>query len=160
MSRRRPPPLPALATAVGANCRYWTTVWPQVTRELRGWRQRALAMPDPRLRAIALSKLDRERFNSEVAATSATVAPAPLRDEVTTAVVALQVAYDYLDLLTELPMGASARERALRALVQAARPVASERAVELDLGEDGAYLATLVRTTKRGLDALPAARAV
>lgn len=160
MSSLRRPSLASALAATHANARYWTTIAPQVARELTRWRGRALAMPDARLRALALSKLREERFNSEVAATVAVVAPAPLRRSVIGAVVALQVAYDYLDLLTELPMAADARRRALRALVQAARPVGDERPRELDVGEDGGYLAALVRTTKRELDALPAADAV
>src|ERR1044072_456064 len=89
---------------VRANARYWWTVFPQVRRELSGWDRLAQAIPDPALRAQAQHKLRQERFNTEVAATLATLAPSPWRPKAVTAIVALEVMYDYLDGLTEQPV--------------------------------------------------------
>lgn len=161
MSRRHAEAvLRSVVATLLANGRYWRTIWPDVLNELRHWHERALAIPDLRLRAIAIEKLRAERFNSEVAATIAATAPAGRRDAVTKAIVALQVAYDYLDLLTELPMRDADRSRTMAALVQGFRAAHDEQRAELDVGEDGSYLAALLRTVKRSLDSLPAAGVV
>jgi tetraprenyl-beta-curcumene synthase len=86
---------------VRANMRYWTTVAPIVSAELARWEQAARAIPDPALRAHALGKLRDERFNAQVAATLATLAPRSQRAGVVEAIVALQVLYDYVDVLSE-----------------------------------------------------------
>lgn len=86
-----------------ANARYWTSVAPVVRAQLRRWERRAQEIPDPALRALALQKLREERFNAEVAATLATLAPRTRRARTVQAIVALQLAYDYLDGLTEQP---------------------------------------------------------
>jgi tetraprenyl-beta-curcumene synthase len=52
---------------------------------------------------LALGKLRDERFNVEVAAMIATIAPARYRKYTVEAIVALQIMYDYLDALTEQP---------------------------------------------------------
>ena len=57
----------------------------------------------PRLRTLALEKLREERFNAEVAATLATLAPRAHRETVVEAIVAYEVMYDYLDRLIEQP---------------------------------------------------------
>lgn len=93
---------PVLTLTV-ANARYWTGVAPLTRAQLRRWTRRAGAIPDPALRAIALHKLKAERFNAEVAATLATLAPRAHRPRAVEAIVALQLAYDYLDGLTEQP---------------------------------------------------------
>jgi len=86
-----------------ANARYWPTVAPLVRGELRRWERRAQAINDRCLRALALEKLHEERFNAEVAATLATLAPSAHRKHVVEAIVALELLYDYLDGLTEQP---------------------------------------------------------
>jgi len=91
-----------LALAV-ANARYWTSVAPLARAQLAHWEARARAIPDPALRALALEKLQSERFNAEVAATLATLAPRSRRARAVEAIVSLEVAYDYLDGLTEQP---------------------------------------------------------
>jgi hypothetical protein len=93
----------AIFALVAANARYWTSVAPVVRAQLARWERRARAIPDPALRATALEKLREERFNAEVAATLATLAPRAQRARTAEAIVALQVAYDYLDGLTEQP---------------------------------------------------------
>ena len=87
-----------------AGVRYWGTVAPVVRVELEHWRRRAAAIPDARLRALALSKLEEERFNAEAGAMLATLAPRAHRGDVVEAIVALQVLFDLLDGLTEQPL--------------------------------------------------------
>jgi hypothetical protein len=84
-----------------AGARYWTTVAPRVRTQLERWELRALSIPDPLLRALATGKLRDERLNVELAATFACSAPRARRRLVVDAIVALQVAYDYLDALGE-----------------------------------------------------------
>jgi tetraprenyl-beta-curcumene synthase len=86
-----------------ANLRYWSTVAPHVRVQLARWEQAARAIGDPELRGLALGKLRDEHFNVEVAATLATLAPRSKRASVVEAIVALQVMYDYLDVLSEQP---------------------------------------------------------
>ncbi len=86
-----------------ANARFWPCVAPLVSAQLKRWEQRAYAIEDPALHALALEKLREERFNAEVAATFATLAPREHRTAVVEAIVAYEVMYDYLDGLTEQP---------------------------------------------------------
>ncbi|HEY4811915.1 MAG TPA: DUF2600 family protein [Solirubrobacteraceae bacterium] len=92
------------AALMVANGRYWSTVAPIVRRELRRWRARADAIEDPAVRALALAKLDGERFNAEAGAMLATLAPRAYRRHAVEAIVALQVLFDLLDGMTERPL--------------------------------------------------------
>ncbi len=83
------------------NVRYWVTVAPVVRRELARWQLRAEAIPTPAMRAIALQKLDQERFNAEAAGMLATLAPRSQRANAVRAIVAMEVLFDVLDGLTE-----------------------------------------------------------
>ncbi len=118
-----------------ANARYWSSVAPLVRAQIVRWEERARAIPDPALQALALGKLSEERFNVELAATLATLAPRARRAAVADAIVALQIAYDYLDATGERPGG--------------------ERAPE-----DGGYARELIDTVKQTLSRLPAHGAV
>lgn len=84
-----------------ANLRYWPTVAPVVREQLGRWEARAARIADSRRRTLALGKLRTERFNPQLAATLATQAPRAHRRTVTEAIVAVQIAYDYLDALGE-----------------------------------------------------------
>lgn len=86
-----------------ANVRFWTTVAPLLGAQLRRWERHAHAINDPVLHALALEELREERFNAEVAATLATLAPRAHRKTVVEAIVAYEVMYDYLDRLVEQP---------------------------------------------------------
>lgn len=101
MSRSASQSASALFALVLANARYWTTVAPRVRKELVRWEAEADAIADGTRRALALGKLREERFNVELAATLATLAPRGRRRAVTDAIVAVQAAYDYFDALTE-----------------------------------------------------------
>jgi tetraprenyl-beta-curcumene synthase len=154
----------ALALAV-ANMRYWPTVAPLVRAELRHWRGRARAIADPELRMLALERLHDVGFNSDVAATLATLAPRAYRAPAVEAMVALEVLYDYLDGLTELPAEDPLRDgrQLLRALTDSLTPsvAASPDYYRWRPGcDDGGYLAGLVATVRRGLAQLPATAAI
>jgi Protein of unknown function (DUF2600) len=101
---------PALALLL-ANARYWPTVAPRVGRQLTRWERAAAAIGDPGPRAMALAKLRDEHFNVQLATTLATLAPRRRRAEAIEAIVALQVMYDYLDLLGEQPPAGSGRDQ-------------------------------------------------
>jgi tetraprenyl-beta-curcumene synthase len=148
-----------------ANVRYWTTVAPLVRGQLTRWERRAQAIEDPFLRTTATSKLTEERFNVEVAATLATLAPRAHRETTTEAIVALQVMYDYLDLLTEQPSAdrLSDGPQLLSAMLDALT-------LDGELGrdyyrhhprsQDGGYLEELLSTVREALARLPRSVAV
>ncbi|HEU0250008.1 MAG TPA: DUF2600 family protein [Solirubrobacteraceae bacterium] len=84
-----------------ANARYWLGLAAFVHLQLARWRERAATLEDPRRLALALAKLEDERFNPQLAATLATQASRAHRRGVAEAIVAAQVAYDYRDALGE-----------------------------------------------------------
>ncbi|MFI5005377.1 MAG: DUF2600 family protein [Solirubrobacterales bacterium] len=155
---------PSLALGV-ANARYWSTVAPLVRAQLAHWERRAGEIPDPVLQRLATSKLRKERFNVEVAATLATLAPRAHRRSAVEAIVALQVMYDYLDLLTEQPSsdGLTDGRQLFAALCDVLAP---EAALDRDYyrhhphSDDGGYLGELASTARRAFAQLPAAAAV
>ncbi len=103
------------------NCLF--RVLPHVARERARWRERAAAIPNPRLRRHALRSLGK-RGNIEGAALFATLVPGAHRRGAVRALVAYQTAYNYLDALSELPSAdpvANGR-RLHQALLTALRP--------------------------------------
>lgn len=93
----------SLALAAGA-LRYRRTVGPLVGAEMARFERAAWDVADPELRALALGKLRAERFNAEAAAMVASFAPAAGRPAAARAILAVEVAFDYLDGRTELPL--------------------------------------------------------
>jgi tetraprenyl-beta-curcumene synthase len=89
------------SAALAALASYRLRIVPQVRRELAAWRTVAAAIPDPCLRDIALAAIDEKGLNVEATAVFAILAPRRGRDTATRAMVALQVAIDYLDSLGE-----------------------------------------------------------
>jgi hypothetical protein len=79
---------------------YRMRVVPQVRRELRGWRE-AAAITGSALRADALGAIDGKELNVEATSVFAILAPRRTRATAIRAMVALQVAVDYLDTLGE-----------------------------------------------------------
>ncbi len=152
----------ALALAHG---RYWWSVAPLVRRLLRSWEARATAIPDPRLNHLAREKLRNERFNVEVAAMIATIAPMEHRERAVEAIVALQVMYDFLDALTEQPAPDPVRDGLqqsgafLDALSVSTPPRRDYYAHYLG-GSDGGYLESLSVTVRDALLGLPAIDAI
>jgi len=86
---------------VSALAVYRARVVPRVRRELREWRRVAAAIPDPALRADALAAIDEKGLNVEATSVFAILAPRRTRAAALRAMVALQVAIDYLDTLGE-----------------------------------------------------------
>lgn len=89
-----------MARALGV---YRARVVPRVQRELAAWWEVAVAIPDPDLRQTALAAIDEKGLNVEATAVFATLAPSRTRPGAIRAMVALQVAIDYLDSLGERP---------------------------------------------------------
>jgi tetraprenyl-beta-curcumene synthase len=134
----------------------WTI--PSVRRELRLWRERALQIPDPSLRADALETLRREHMNVQGAALFA-VLPRARNRPLLRLLVAFQVALDYLDTVTERPAPDERAhgDRLHRALVDALDPGAepADYYGERPWEDDGGYLRALVEACQRGCAALP-----
>lgn len=151
---------------VRANVRYWPTVAPLTARELRRWEHRADDIPDPGLRELALSKLREEHFNAQVAATLATLLPCAARPAAVRALVALEVAYDYLDGLTERPAPNPLQSALVlfASFTGALEPFPSggwdprREAARSGDGEDGGYLDALAQEVRGQLAGLPAWR--
>jgi tetraprenyl-beta-curcumene synthase len=147
-----------------ANIRFWGTVAPLVGAQLKRWEQRAQAIDDPTLRALALAKLHEERFNAEVAATLATLAPREHRKAVTEAIVAYEVMYDYLDGLTEQPTTDPLRHgrESYRAFTDAITPGREPTGDYYSSrpADDGGYLDELVNVVRRTLAKLPSTAAI
>lgn len=139
--------------------RYWFDVFPAVRKEQRRLRARAEVIPNPLLRADALTSHRDKGSNSEGLAALAVLAPAGSRAEVARSLVAYQLMLDYLD-------GVSERE--------SAEPLANgmqlHRAFEVALNPDapyedyyalapadadGGYLQELIATCRAPLRALP-----
>jgi tetraprenyl-beta-curcumene synthase len=87
--------------ALAALCVYVTTVLPRVRKELRRWRRMAEAIPDPERRRRVLAALKEKQSNVEAVAVFAILAPLRQRRAVLRAIVPLQLAIDYRDVLEE-----------------------------------------------------------
>lgn len=140
---------------------YRGRILPGARRRLHGWQERAAEIPDPELRQAAIDGLRLKGRNPEATAVFALLAPRRWRPTVLAAGIALQVAVDYLDELTEHPGTPLETSLCLhRALVDAVAPgPAAEGRWAAEL-RDGGYLEALVDSCRRGLLSLPAAAAV
>lgn len=129
----------------------WTI--PSVRRELNRWREHALRIPDPALRADALETLRREHMNAQGAALFA-VLPRRRSRTLLRLLVAYQVALDYLDTVTERPAADELAHgnRLHRSLVDALDPGAAPTDYydERPWEDDGGYLRALVEACQRG----------
>jgi tetraprenyl-beta-curcumene synthase len=147
-----------------AAVRYWLIVFPLVRRELRGWHDRAVAIPDRRVRMIALETKEQEHGNYEGAAAFAAFVPRHERRTVVRAVIAFQLAYDLADSLAEqLADDPVANSRALHSSLLSAL---SPSQPHLDYfahspsSDDGGYLAALVEACRDAVASLPSWDAV
>jgi tetraprenyl-beta-curcumene synthase len=147
----------AVGALVVASARYWSTVAPVVHRELERWRRRASMIDDPELRALALCKLEEERFNAEAGAMLATLAPRAHRSDAVEAIVALQVLFDLLDGLTERPLQDPLGEGE-RLFLVFTRAVSASR--HTPTGDDVGYLEELSAVAGGALARLPGRDAV
>jgi tetraprenyl-beta-curcumene synthase len=149
-----------------AHARYWFSVAPLVRGQLRRWEIRAQQIPDPRLQELARGKLRNERFNVEVAAMIATIAPARYRNRTVEAIVALQLMYDYLDALTEQPTadpirdGLQYSQAFIDAVTTAPGKPAGDYYAHYPGDGDQGYLAELALTVRTAIAQLPAIDAI
>jgi tetraprenyl-beta-curcumene synthase len=148
-----------------ANVRYWPTVAPRVSAQLNRYEQHAQTIRDPTLRALALDKLHDQAFHAQVAATLATLAPRKHRNAAIEAIVALEVAYDYLDGLTEKPVPNRLKSghRLFRAFTDSLhihqQPIGNYYAL-YPHSDDSGYLEMLVAQAQHALAQLPAIHAI
>ncbi len=118
----------AVGQALGV---YRARVVPRVRRELAAWREVAAAIPDPGLRETALAAIDGKGLNVEATAVFAILAPRRTRPTAIRAMVALQVAVDYLDSLGELgsPGDAAYLDRLFGSYRESARALPSHATI-------------------------------
>jgi tetraprenyl-beta-curcumene synthase len=146
--------------------RYWSLVVPVARREIARWSTRALLIPDATLREYAVGTLEGEALNAEAATVFALLAPRRHRRTVTRLTVTYQLLYDYLDTLTEQPVqemvsvGLRLHRALIVALEKPAKEGTPERIHPLALGDDGGYLAALVRACQAEFVCLPSAGSV
>jgi len=137
--------------------RYLLLVLPSVARQLSRWRTRTEAIPDRVLRGAAYEGLIK-RGNIEGAALFATLAPRANRRAALRALLAFQMAYNYLDALSELPhedpVGNATRLH--QALIDALTPGAAHSNYHGDAArQDGGYLHDLIQDCQSAVGELP-----
>lgn len=138
--------------------RYWLTVFPGLCRERRLALTRARAIPDPTLRSVALDALHKWG-NIEGAAAFAACAPRRRRRAAARAMACFQQAYNYLDMLSELPnedpvVNARRLHGALLIALQPGADHADYYAGHHRDG-DGGYLTDLIDRAREALAQLP-----
>jgi tetraprenyl-beta-curcumene synthase len=161
------------ATFACATHKYWASMFPQVSRELAHWHERACETADPTLHAHA-PQCAGKRGNMEGAAAFATFVAREHRAAVMRATVAFQTAYNHLDTISE-QAGAigqgearALHEPLLTALAgvrlgawsgpgkQAATGHDHERPINPPKNHEDGYLWALVETCQEALSELPA----
>jgi tetraprenyl-beta-curcumene synthase len=135
-----------------------------VSREVHRWRQHATAIPDPQLRADALSALARKRASIDGAALFWTL-PTERSHDLLRVLVAYEVLADYLDCVSEhgAERGIENGRQLHLALVEAldlspstpATPPISDYYRYHCTGEDGGYVRALVESCRSGCERLP-----
>ncbi len=153
----------AAAFANAARC-YWLSVFPCAHGELHYWRQRAGEIVDPALRRLAWEAQRSKRESIEGAVAFATFVPRASREIVIRAITAYQVAFDYIDTVSEQP-GADPIANGCRlnqALLHALEPKGPrfDYYANHSCHEDTGYLQDLVDTCRTALEALPSYAAI
>jgi tetraprenyl-beta-curcumene synthase len=149
---------------VGAARRYWLSVFPCVRREARNWRRCAAEIPDPALRGLALDAQRTKRENLDGVAAFAAFVPAAHRLSVIRALTAYQVAFDYIDTISEQP-GTDPVANGLR-LNQALYTALEPGVAHLDYyahhtqRDDAGYLENLIDVCRIAVGTLPSHAAV
>jgi tetraprenyl-beta-curcumene synthase len=139
--------------------RYWVGLYPTIRDEIRFMKSRAAEIPDPALRRLALATQDSKWGNLEGAAAFATFVPEKHRAAIARLLVGLQSIYDYADTLTEQP---SADRSANAIMLHSAMLAALQPDLQLadyyahhTSGDDGGYLACLIRRCRGVIERLP-----
>lgn len=150
--------------AVSALATHRRSIVPRVHDELRRWTATAGSIPDPVLREAALSALGKKQSNVEATGVFAILAPREQRARALRAMIALQIAVDYLDTLGEQPVECplAAGQALHRSLSEAVSPGAagSDWYRAYPQSEDDGYLASLVGACQEDLASLPAIETV
>jgi tetraprenyl-beta-curcumene synthase len=148
------------ATVVSSLIAYEREILPLVRGELDRWRLRALTIPDPLLRAGALSALQANSRNPEATAVFAILAPRARRVEALQAIAPLQIAIDYLDSIGEerVPDPLADGLALHSAICDAVSPdtKSGDYYVHHPQREDGGYLDALVAACQDAVAQLPA----
>lgn len=139
--------------------RYWLSAYPVIKMELRHWRARAGAIPDPDLRSCAFDAHGGKRGNLEGAAAFAVFVPPQLAVCLTRALVAFQGAYDYVDVLSEQDSEdtVAGGYRLHLTLVAALRPgqPRADGYAHHPVDQDAGYLRAFTDACRAAIDRLP-----
>lgn len=139
--------------------RFITRIVPLSAASLAAIRERALAIPDPQLRAEALSSIDRKAYHVAGACILATFLPPDESRKYVAIVTPLETIYDYLDNLCDRhpEVGVEAYPVLHLAIADALDPTAPLRDYYArgPAGDDGGYLRDLVKRTQAALANVP-----
>jgi hypothetical protein len=150
-----------LGGAAYVMARFWLGIHPLVQGQLGEWEDVARTIPDPSRRALALATL-REEGLSAMGAGLVAATVRPHSAQLVRLLVALQLAWDYVDTLAEQPAADPVANgvrlhRALLEAIGAAPEPPRDRGDRLDPGgDDDAYLRALVRCCRTAASSLPA----
>jgi tetraprenyl-beta-curcumene synthase len=140
--------------------RYLVSVLPGVERNLKRWRARAAAIPDPRLRIQALASLTHKKFHCQGGSVFC-ACPGGFRNELLSFIVAYQTMCDYLDNLCDRAgvIDECAFRLLHRSLLDAVRTEAESEGKDYyafyPWSDDGGYLRELVATCRHALGRFP-----
>lgn len=147
-----------LRTLAAATTRELLWGLPAVSAEIRRWRQRALEIPNPRVRADALSALSNKRTHADGAALF-WILPRRRNRDLLGLLVSYELIWDFLDNLSERAAAAGQVDgRQLHlAIVEAIDPSCpiSDYHRDCPWREDGGYLHALVESCRRRCVGLP-----
>lgn len=138
---------------------FWLRIHPLARRQLNAWETLATAIPDPRARGHALATLRDERLSAMGAALVAATAR-PYSPDLVRLLVALQIAWDYIDTLAEQPApdpvgnGVQLHRALLDAVAET--PIRGGYHRLHPGGDDGGYLQALVMGCRQAGARLPA----
>lgn len=139
--------------------RFLVRVIPRASHALEAIRERAAAIPSAELREQALASIDGKAFHVQGGCILATFLPQADATRYVRIVASLETIYDYLDNLCDRLPGVS--QQAFATLHDALLDALDDRRIPGDYyrhgpaGDDGGYLASLVRDARAELATLP-----